>query len=201
MSHYFIRKLHSLLGILPIGIFLLEHLFSNSFALRGEAAFDGVVRTLQSIPYVIVIEILFILLPIAFHGIYGLWVVYLAKNNVLKYRYLRNWFFYLQRVTAVITLIFVIYHFYTLRLSSLLYGTEVSFASMAEHLSNPWIFAAYVIGLLAAVFHLSNGLWAFLVDWGITIGPRTQRTVTAFTSILFIVLSVVGIRSLVAFIS
>ncbi|MHB1418624.1 MAG: succinate dehydrogenase cytochrome b558 subunit [Bacillota bacterium] len=201
MSHYFIRKLHSLLGILPIGVFLLEHLFTNSFALKGAESFNGAVKVLESVPYLIVIELLVILLPITFHALYGLWVVYLAKNNVLKYRYLRNWFFYLQRVTAVITFIFVVYHFYILRFQKLIYGTEVSFAKMTEHLSNPWIFAAYVIGLLAAVFHLSNGLWAFLVDWGISVGPKTQRTITVLTSILFIALSVVGIRSLVAFIS
>ncbi len=33
--HFLIRKLHSLAGVIPLGVFLLEHLFLNSYAWRG----------------------------------------------------------------------------------------------------------------------------------------------------------------------
>ena len=38
---FILRKLHSLLGIIPIGAFLLEHLLSNFEALKGPAAYGA----------------------------------------------------------------------------------------------------------------------------------------------------------------
>ncbi|GAW93570.1 succinate dehydrogenase cytochrome b558 subunit [Calderihabitans maritimus] len=200
-NHFFIRKLHSLAGIFPIGFFLLEHLYTNSFAMYGADAYNSKIEFFKSLPYLIVIELGFILVPILFHALYGLYIVYLARNNVLQYTYFRNWMFYLQRITAVITLIFVVYHVYTLRLSSLLYGTEVSFATMTQILSQPAMLIFYVVGLVAATFHFANGLWAFLVSWGITIGPNAQRVSTIVCGIIFILLTAMGINSLAAFIS
>jgi succinate dehydrogenase / fumarate reductase cytochrome b subunit len=62
------------------------------------------------------------------------------------------------------------------------------------------IFIIYVIGITATVWHLANGLWLFLVDWGITIGERAQR-LTGYACIAFgAVLLLVGINAAVAFI-
>ncbi len=38
------RKLHSLLGVIPIGAFLVEHLLSNFEALKGPAAYAAQVK-------------------------------------------------------------------------------------------------------------------------------------------------------------
>lgn len=200
-NHFFIRKLHSLFGVIPIGLFLLEHLYTNSFANQGPESYNAKVEFLQSLSYVLYIEIFLIILPILFHGLYGLYVVYIAKNNVLQYNYYRNWAFYLQRVTAVVTLVFVLYHLWALRISSALYGTEVTFASVAEHLSNPWIFAFYVIGLLASTFHFANGLWAFLINWGIAVGVKAQQVFGWITGFIFVILSVMGLQALFAFVA
>ena len=43
------RKLHSLLGIIPIGAFLLEHLLSNFEALKGPIAYGDQVKFLNSV--------------------------------------------------------------------------------------------------------------------------------------------------------
>jgi len=62
------------------------------------------------------------------------------------------------------------------------------------------IFIIYVIGITATVWHLANGIWLFLVDWGITIGERAQR-LTGYACIGFgVVLLLVGINAAVAFI-
>jgi hypothetical protein len=63
-----LRKLHSLLGIIPIGAFLLEHLLSNFEALKGPAAYGAQVKFLNSLPMVRVLEWVFIFLPILYHG-------------------------------------------------------------------------------------------------------------------------------------
>ena len=62
------------------------------------------------------------------------------------------------------------------------------------------IFIVYMIGITATVWHLANGIWLFLVDWGITIGERAQR-LAGYACIGFgIVLLMVGINAAVAFI-
>ena len=38
-NSFFFRKLHSLLGVVPLGAFLLEHLLSNFEALKGPIAY------------------------------------------------------------------------------------------------------------------------------------------------------------------
>jgi succinate dehydrogenase / fumarate reductase cytochrome b subunit len=49
------------------------------------------------------------------------------------------------------------------------------------------------------VFHFSNGLWAFFVSWGITVGPKAQRVSTVITMGIFVIFTVLFIMSLVAF--
>jgi succinate dehydrogenase / fumarate reductase cytochrome b subunit len=62
------------------------------------------------------------------------------------------------------------------------------------------IFIVYLIGITATVWHLANGIWLFLVDWGITIGERAQR-LTGYACIGFgVVLLLVGINAAIAFI-
>ena len=90
---FYIRRLHSLCGIVPVGLFLLEHIFTNSMVLGGPAPFNAAVEHLASIPHEIMLplEICFILVPFLFHGLYGLYILMQAKNNVKSYGYARNW--------------------------------------------------------------------------------------------------------------
>ena len=62
---FYIRRLHSLCGIVPVGLFLLEHIFTNSMVLGGPAPFNAAVEHLASIPHEIMLplEICFILVP------------------------------------------------------------------------------------------------------------------------------------------
>ena len=53
------------------------------------------------------------------------------------------------------------------------------------------IFIIYVIGITATVWHFANGIWLFLVDWGITIGERAQR-LTGYACIAFGVVLLCG---------
>ncbi len=71
---------------------------------------------------------------------------------------------------------------------------------MNEILSNNLTFALYVIGVIAAVFHFSNGMWSFLVSWGITVGPRAQAVSTWVWAVVFVVVSYIGVRALFAFV-
>ena len=199
-NSFLVRRIHSISGLLPIGIFLIEHLLVNSFALRGAGAFNAAAEVMMSLPFLPFLELGIIVIPIIFHAFYGLYIVYLAKNNVLQYKYYRNWMFYLQRVTAVTTLIFVLVHTWETRIAAVFFGEHISFDMMTEILSSPFAMAFYVIGLLSAVFHFANGLWAFLITWGVTVGPNAQRVSSVIAGIIFVALSALGISALFAFV-
>lgn len=107
----------------------------------------------------------------------------------------------LQRLTGIITLIFIGWHVWETRLANAIYGTEVNFDMMASILSSPFMFWFYVIGVLSAVFHFANGLWSFFVTWGLIITPRSQKIMTYVVLVVFVVFGYMGIASLIAFAS
>ena len=195
--NFWLRRLHSLSGVFPIGAFLLEHMFSNSFITLGPDAYNGQIAFLQGLPYVIWLDILFIYLPILYHAVYGFYVMFTGKSNLSSYPHPANFMYVLQRWTGVITFIYVGYHVYHTRIVNLLYGTEVSYERMAELMANPKNFWFYMIGLAAVMFHFANGLWGFLISWGITVGPKAQKVSGAVCASVGIVLYWMGLNSLI----
>lgn len=107
--------------------------------------------------------------------------------------------FVLQRITGIITLIFVSWHVWQTRIAAQM-GAEVNFDMMADILSSPIMLGFYIVGVLSTIFHFSNGLWSFAVTWGITVSPRSQRIATFVTMGVFVVLSYVGLRAILAFV-
>ncbi|WP_409302049.1 succinate dehydrogenase cytochrome b558 subunit [Peribacillus sp. SCS-155] len=193
------RRLHSLLGVIPVGVFLIQHLVVNSFALRGAESFNGAADFMGGLPFRILLETFIIFLPLLYHAVYGVYIAFTAKNNVGRYGYFRNWMFMLQRVTGIITFVFVIWHVWETRVQAAL-GTHVDYNMMADILSNPFMVAFYIIGIVSTTFHFANGLWSFAVSWGLTISPRSQRISTYVTLVLFAALSVLGVSTIFAFV-
>ncbi|MDQ0220132.1 succinate dehydrogenase [Peribacillus cavernae] len=193
------RRLHSLLGVIPVGLFLIQHLVVNSFATRGEASFNNASNFMGGLPARIWLEIFIIYLPLLYHAVYGIYIAFTAKNNVGRYGFFRNWMFMLQRLTGIITLIFVVWHVWETRVQAA-FGAHVDFNMMESILSSPFMLWFYIIGVISTTFHFSNGLWSFAVSWGITISPKSQRISTYVTLVVFVVLSVVGVRAILAFV-
>ena len=205
---FVLRKLHQLSGIVPLGLFVLEHFYTNSKALAGEASFNTAVKDLQSIPDVVLVETCGIFIPLIYHAVYGMVITVEARPNNLNYPYPRNWFYLIQRMTGVILFFFITFHVLNFRFGlipqlnslSVAHNTDKAFAIVAGEFSIVPIFIIYLIGITATVWHLANGIWLFLVDWGITIGDRAQRF-AGYACIGFgVVLLLVGINAAVAFI-
>ncbi|MED0656028.1 succinate dehydrogenase cytochrome b558 subunit [Anoxybacillus ayderensis] len=196
---FFYRRLHSLLGVIPVGLFLTQHLVVNHFATRGADAFNKAAAFMEQLPFRYFLEIFVIFLPLLFHAIYGLYIAFTAQNNVNRYGYFRNWMFMLQRLTGIITLIFVVWHVWETRVQAA-FGAEVNYDMMANIVANPFMLAFYIVGIVSAVFHFANGLWSFFVSWGITVTPRSQQISTYVTMGIFVALSIVGIRAILAFV-
>lgn len=198
--HFWLRRLHSLSGIVPIGGYLAFHLYENYTATRGGEAYNRMVRDLQQTPFATFLEVGIIIVPLLFHGVYGLFITGTARPNVASNRYVRNWMYFLQRVTGVILFAFVIFHLWTTRLVNIRDHESVDlFRLMQESVQSPWIYAFYVVGILSATFHLANGIWSFSIVWGLTVGPRAQRRMMWVSAVVFVVLSFLGIRSIQAF--
>ena len=194
--HFWLRRFHSLSGVMPIGAFLLEHMFSNAFILRGPEAYNQQIAFLQSLPFVTLMEITFIGLPIFYHAFYGLYVWSTGKSNLVWYPYPKNFLYSLQRCTGLIALAYISYHVYHTRIVHALFGTEVSYARMQQLVGVPWVFWFYVVGLGAVMFHFANGIWGFLVSWGLTVSQKSQKIAGVWSAVLGLILFGVGVASL-----
>lgn len=193
------RRLHSLLGVIPIGLFLIFHLSVNFMATKGAETFNGAVHLIEYTPVKLLVEWVVIYLPLIFHAVYGIYIAFTAKNNLGKYSYFRNWMFMLQRLSGIITLIFLVWHIWQTRVQAAL-GETVDYDMMADIFSNPFMIAFYIIGILSAIFHFANGLWSFAVSWGLTVSPKSQKIMTYVTLIIFVLLSYIGISAVFAFV-
>jgi succinate dehydrogenase / fumarate reductase cytochrome b subunit len=174
---FILRRLHSLTGILPIGLYVLFHLGVNAFAASGPESYNQMAEFLESLPYLIAIEIPFIWLPILYHSGYGIYIHATGRPNPFQYPYSNNLLYSLQRWSGVVTLVFIGWHFWQTRLANYLYGSVIEFQMMADIFAQPRWLAFYVIGLVAVSFHLGNGLRTFLLTWGGVVGDGARRKV------------------------
>lgn len=198
-NYFWLRRIHSLLGIVPIGAFILEHFFSNSYVFQGPERFNKMVEDLQGLPIVIILEIGFIGLPILFHAILGFVIMFTGSVNTNQYNKYRNWMYVLQRVTGVFAFIFIGFHVYTTRISAAIAGQVMTFNDMQHLLSPTWAKWFYGIGILSVMFHFTNGIATSLMTWGITVSPRSQRMASIVCSVLFVLMTGWGIKLVFAF--
>lgn len=201
LTSFYSRRLHSLLGVIPLGVYLTTHMLANYQAVNGPKRFLETVEFINGMPLILLMEIFVIWLPLLYHGVYGLYIAYQARNNVMGYSYFRNQMFMWQRITGVLTLLFVAWHVFQTRIQVALghiHHDELG-QQMHEIAISPLYFAIYIIGIVATTFHFSNGLWSFMVSWGITVGPRAQRVSTYICMGIFVIMSVLFILAFVAF--
>ncbi len=201
--YYLVRRLHSLTGIVPIGVFLISHLTTNSSIVwgminsskydghhGGAAEFQHEVNFIHSMPFLLLIEIFGLWLPIAFHSILGFYYATTGKGNTSRYSYQANWRYTLQRVSGYVGVLFIFYHVATLRWGwSFLPGyqhwsAENAASTMAMALQGGAdgftttgliVSLFYMLGVTLLVFHFANGLWTAAITWGVTITEKAQR--------------------------
>lgn len=141
--HYLLRRLHSLTGIVPIGLFLIAHLTTNATIVWGAInkraadplrAADGIVQVgdagevlarqvgtfqhevtyINNLPFLVLIEWT-LWISIAFHAVLGLVYATTGRGNTGSYKYQSNVRYSLQRLTGYVGLLFIVYHIGTLR--------------------------------------------------------------------------------------
>jgi succinate dehydrogenase / fumarate reductase, cytochrome b subunit len=142
--------------------------------------------------------------------------------NQPQYSNFRNWMYFLQRLSGVIVLGFIVFHLIQFRFMSEGAFKEthlappakvieaIAYKGSAYHsynpygvirggLQNPLVQGIYLVGLLATAFHFANGLWSFCVTWGITIGRRSQLIMSYATMAIFLGVAAFGIYAFTGF--
>ena len=180
---YLWHKLHSASGIFPLGFFLVQHLVANSYALRGAGAYDTVIKVYGGLPFVAVLEVALIYIPILYHSLYGISITAYGQPNLGRYPYGRNWMYFLQRVSGIIAFFYIGYHVWNTSLQKYILlwhhvpnpEQAISYHAMSLQMADPLHFWIQAIGIVAVVFHFANGFWNFCIRWGLTISARSQR--------------------------
>jgi len=201
-SSFVLRRLHSLSGIVPIGAFLIEHFISNSESMNGVQAYNDQVKFLTSLPFVHVLEWVFIFIPLLYHGLYGLWIWYTGESNVGDYPWTGNWMYTAQRWTGIISVIFIGYHVITMRFMGVHLmggGYNQAFSKVWLDFQSPWVVAAYLIGIFAACWHFAYGIWLFAAKWGFTVGEQARRKFGYICVVVFLVMLGMGVWSVSGF--
>lgn len=203
---FFLRRLHSISGVLPIGVFVVLHLGTQSRALTGQAGFDEGVKTRAAMPYVLIFEIAFVVLPLLFHALYGVKLSFEGKPTVGRYPAQRNWMHLAQRITGMLAFAFIVWHmseYWVPRVTGKL-DPAMFYPLLVKNLSAtrfglPLAALGYVFGIAACVFHLANGLWGFCLTWGLTVTVRAQRVAATVFGLLGLLLFVIGANTAIYF--
>lgn len=208
---YLMHKLHSLSGVIPIGAFMVFHLVANSYSLRGETEFNTVVKVIGYLPFVQIVEIVGIFLPILFHAIYGFFIVAEAQGpggNLAHYGYTRNWLYYLQRWSGVAAFAYIVYHVWSTTGHRWYYEAGglheegfrvIAYEAMAWRFAGIGYLLFYLAGILSAVFHFANGMFNFGIRWGITIGAQAQRISAMLWAVVGVGLALLGCGTAINF--
>lgn len=197
------RRLHSLTGIVPVGLFLLEHFISNAEATNGVAAYNAQVKFLTGLPFRLGLEIFGIFIPLAFHALYGVYIWWRGENNVIDYPLAGNWYYTLQRYSGILVFAYVVQHLWYMRFSGvhLTVHADASFWKVQHELQNPLSLAFYVVGVVAASWHFGYGLFLFAAKWGIVTGAKAQKRAQAAGIALSALLVIAGLLSIYAFVA
>jgi succinate dehydrogenase / fumarate reductase, cytochrome b subunit len=202
-SSFVWRRLHSLSGIVPIGAFLLEHFVSNFEAFHGPDTYTRQVAFLNSLPFVLVLEIFGIWIPILYHGLYGIYIWWRGDSNLMEYPWRGNWLYATQRWTGIIVFIYIVQHTYYLRFTGVHLPShpEMAFSKVQGEFQHPWMIGFYAIGIIAACWHFSYGVWLFCAKWGITTGEVARRRLGYLCLWLALGLISIGAASMYGFLS
>ncbi|MFO0828686.1 MAG: hypothetical protein U0572_11145 [Phycisphaerales bacterium] len=226
--YHLLRRLHSLSGVVPIGIFLFPHLTTNSAIVWGRivnvqkfeamnipasgagvATFQHEVDFIHGLPALFFIELCILWIPIFFHAIVGMHFAHSGKPNLDRYKYQGNVRYSLQRVTGYIGFLFIFMHISSLRWGWTYWGLMPGFvadaasSSVAEHLQSGGtgllMAVFYLVCVLALVFHFANGLWTAAITWGLTISEAAQRRWGYVCAAIGIALGGAGVAAVIGF--
>ncbi|MFH0799684.1 MAG: hypothetical protein V2A66_05840 [Pseudomonadota bacterium] len=198
-GYFWLRRLHSLSGILLSVGYIAFFLIPCSAALGGASSFNLVAAIGEKVPLLSAIKMVFVVAPLMFHAAVGLSVIYSSQFNVIAFSSYRNWMYALQRLTGILVIVPIIHYIYTTELVFAFTGRHAEFAYMQKLLAPSWVKAIYGAGVACAAFHIGNGISFALTRWGITASRRAQDAAAMAMWVVTIILAGWGARVILAF--
>ncbi len=199
---FLIYRLFSLAGLIPVGAYVIVHLLTNALVINGPESYQRAVDQIHSLGVILpLVEWVFIFIPILFHATIGIIIISGGLPNSGAYPYGSNIRYTLQRATGMIVFAFILWHVWQMHhLGSAIGGgrfdPDHATSSTAIVLSDFWVRLLYGVGMLSAVYHLSNGLWTQGITWGIWVTPGAMRRAGRVCVVFGLLLAAVGLTSI-----
>src|SRR5262249_17721576 len=169
-----LRRIHSLTGMIPLGVFLVEHISVNAVALAGPERFRRLAQALGGIPMVAAMELVGIALPLVIHGLIGVLIATeLPERGSAQWPTRRE---IVQRATGVLLLPYLIYHVWATRLSPDVSRHHADlFDLMHKQVSGAGGLMFHAVGVALAALHLGNRLPGLAERSGFPRPPEAAR--------------------------
>ncbi|MGK5092131.1 succinate dehydrogenase [Deltaproteobacteria bacterium TL4] len=190
-SDFLKRRIHSLTGIIPVGLFLFYHLYLQLYLHSGKAVYNQHVNQFYESPLAIWILLFLVYIPLILHAGYG--IKYSLEARIQpQYQYFAHFMYWMQRLSGVGVLLFIFGHLFFAKLQPMLagnWGDHYTHLYEGYHAPTAWLTkAVYLLGILGATFHLSNGINTFCITWGITLTHSAQKRMRNISIGIFIIL-------------
>lgn len=214
---FLLRRIHSLTGLIPVGLYMCVHLITNASILNGVEAFQNAVYAIHSLGNALVfVEWGAIFLPLLFHAFFGVYIAYSGQFNTSSYGTAKNWRYVAQRITGLIAFVFIVSHvahmhgwFHVGFWEKLMHGlglaqfrayNAASTAAMAMQANIVWPIL-YAVGIAASVFHFANGVWTMGITWGVWISPAAQKRADRICAAVGVGILLIGYSALGGFLT
>jgi succinate dehydrogenase / fumarate reductase cytochrome b subunit len=179
-----VRKLHSLTGVLPLGLFVIYHAWQQAPIRAGR---DPLLARLDQTSHGLA-EALCVVLPLLMHAACAIWLS--LHGDALRTGplagsgsprpdvYASPAFRRFQAITGGATAVFLVLHLGGVWRPWLSHGRAfTAFGAMLDQTGTLLGAAAYVVGISATCVHWGQGLSAFLLRWWPQCSPLLARGV------------------------
>jgi succinate dehydrogenase / fumarate reductase cytochrome b subunit len=182
-------RLASILGLAPLGVWVVVHLWNNLAAFEGGDAWQTAV-TQYPHPFAQAVTGVVVLVPLGIHSAWGVARLFSSRPNNLQYRTYANLKYMLQRLSAAGVLLFVGAHLWLALLKPrLVVGRPEAFADLAHEMHFHWpTLVVYVLGTLGVAYHLANGALTSCMTWGAVTSRSALQRLEGAAIALFLVL-------------
>ena len=194
-----IGRLHSLLGVVPLGILAVVFAVPLAGLGGGRQAMSGWIKLTDSVPWLIA-EVSLVYLPLLVHAAYGLRLAISKSYNLTRYSAANNWSYSLQRVTGPVILFWAATHIWLFRIPVMSGelrpedSLDFVFAQLSATSTSgvPLMLIGYLGGVTALSIHLGTGVERFAFTWGLISAKRERllrQSCIALSVLLWLFLS------------
>lgn len=182
-------RLGSLLAVVPLGVWTINHIWDNLSAFDSPEAWQKAV-TEHPHPVAHVATLVVVLLPLLMHTVWGIGRLLSSRPNNLRYGFFANFRYALQRLSAIGVLLFIGAHMTLAMIQPrLMEGHAEPFADIAHEMHHHMpTLVVYLLGTLGVAYHLANGLGTFAMSWGIAASRRSLKNAERLSILVFLVL-------------